>query len=266
MSRTYLATLHYDGTGFVGWQRQPAGRLVQIEVERVLQRLFERRTVAHAAGRTDAGVHAMGQGVSFSAPANWSPPALRRALNALLPKDCWVESVHLMQPGFHARKSALSRRYHYHIGLDEASASPFRRQFEWALGKPLDLALLAAAARVIRGEHDFRAFAAKTDKPHYRCRIIHADWSQRADGQGVSLQIEADRFLQRMVRMLVGTMVDIGLGRRPLEDMTALLTRADNADTSPPAPPQGLYFAAVVYPPELFADVAGEPHAALRLA
>jgi tRNA pseudouridine38-40 synthase len=266
MSRTYLATLHYDGTGFVGWQRQPAGRSVQIEFERVLQRLFERRTVAHAAGRTDAGVHAMGQGVSFGAPATWSAPALRRALNALLPSDCWVESVHPMQPGFHARKSALSRRYLYRIGLDEAAASPFRRQFEWALGKPLDLDLLGAAARAIHGEHDFRALAAKTDKPHYRCRIIHAAWSRRADGQGVSLQIEADRFLQRMVRMLVGTMVDIGLGRRPLEDMAVLLRREDNADTSPPAPPQGLYFAAVVYPPELFADLAGEPHAALHPA
>ena len=266
MSRTFLATLQYDGTGFVGWQRQPAGRSVQLEFELVLERLFGRRTVAHAAGRTDAGVHSIGQGVSFSAPVSWTDCALRRALNALLPSDCWVESVHPMQSGFHARKSALSRRYLYHIGLDEASASPFRRQFEWGLGKPLDLELLGAAARVIRGEHDFRAFAAKTDKPHYRCRIIHAEWSQRPDGRGVSLQVEADRFLQRMVRMLVGTMVDIGLGRRPLEDMAVLLRSEDNADTSPPAPPHGLYFAAAVYPPELFVDPAGEPHAALNLA
>ena len=266
MSRTFLATLQYDGTGYVGWQRQPAGRSVQIEFERVLERLFARRTVAHAAGRTDAGVHSIGQGVSFSAPASWTDSSLRRALNALLPSDCWVGSVHPMQPGFHARKSALSRRYQYRIGLDETSASPFRRQFEWALGKPLDLELLGAATQVIRGEHDFRAFAAKTDKPHYRCRVIHAEWSRRTEGRGVSLQIEADRFLQRMVRMLVGTMADIGLGRRPLEDMAMLLRRDDNAETSPPAPPQGLYFAAVVYPPELFADHAGEPHAALHLA
>jgi tRNA pseudouridine38-40 synthase len=266
MSRTFLATVHYNGTGFVGWQRQPAGRSVQLEFERVLERLFERRTVAHAAGRTDAGVHSIGQGVGFTAPASWTDAALRRALNALLPGDCWVESVHPMQPGFHARKSALSRRYHYRIGLDEASASPFRRQFEWALGKPLDLDRLTEAAQVVRGEHDFRAFAAKTDKPHYRCRVLQAEWSRRIDGRGVTLEIEADRFLQRMVRMLVGTMVDIGLGRRRVDEMAALLRRDDNADTSPPAPPQGLYFAAVVYPPELFADPAGEPHAALHLA
>src|SRR5207237_1182784 len=91
MSRTFLATLHYDGTGFVGWQRQPAGRSVQSEFERVLERLFGRRVVAHAAGRTDAGVHALGQGVSFNAPLRWTATALRRPLNALLPGGCWLE-------------------------------------------------------------------------------------------------------------------------------------------------------------------------------
>jgi tRNA pseudouridine38-40 synthase len=171
-----------------------------------------------------------------------------------------------MRSGFHARKSALSRRYRYDIGLDEAAASPFRRPFEWPLARPLDLELLSAAARTLRGEHDFRAFAAKADRPHYRCRVVLSEWEVRPDGQGVSFHIEGNRFLQRMVRMLVGTMVDIGLERRPLGDIHALLTRGDNQATSPPAPPQGLYFAAVTYPPDLFADVTGEPHAAVRLA
>ena len=167
MSRTFLATLHFDGTGFVGWQRQAAGRSVQSEFERVLERLFERSAAAHAAGRTDAGVHAVGLAVSFSAPLRWSGGDLRRALNALLPKDCWVESVQPMQPGFHARKSAASRRYRYDIGLDDAAASPFRRRFEWALGRPLDTAALRSAATLLLGEHDFRAFAAKGEpKPH----------------------------------------------------------------------------------------------------
>src|ERR671910_2303618 len=223
MSRTFLATLHFDGTGFVGWQRQPAGRSVQIEFERVLERLFDRSAVAHAAGRTDAGVHAVGLPVSFSAPASWNAAALRRALNALLPNDCWVESVHPMQPGFHARKSAISRRYRYDIGLDDAAASPFRSRYEWALCRPLDIELLHAAAKTITGEHDFRGFAAKTDKPHYRCRILVANWIQRPGDQGLSFTIEADRFLQRMVRMLIGTMIDIGMGRRPVADMAELL-------------------------------------------
>jgi tRNA pseudouridine38-40 synthase len=266
VSRTFLATLHYDGTGFVGWQRQPTGRSVQSEFERVLQRLFSRRTVAHAAGRTDTGVHAVGQGVSFTAPANWTDLALRRALNALLPRDCWVQLVEPMQPGFHARKSALTRRYRYDIGLDEASASPFRRGFEWAVGRPLNLDLMRAAARTLSGEHDFRAFAAKGDRPHYRCRLQLAAWDLRPEGRGVSFVVEADRFLHHMVRMLVGTMVDIGLGRRPAEDVEMLLGRSDNAATSPPAPPHGLYFVAATYPPELFDQPVREPRAAALLS
>jgi tRNA pseudouridine38-40 synthase len=265
MSRTFLATLHYDGTGFVGWQRQAAGRSVQIEFERVLERLFGRRTVAHAAGRTDAGVHAIGQGVSFSAPASWTAISLRRALNGLLPRDCWVETVHPMQPGFHARKSALSRRYRYDVGLDESSASPFRRPYEWALGRPLDLSLIRAAARAVLGEHDFRAFAAKGNKPHHRCHLAIAEWEVRPEGKGVSFHVEADRFLHHMVRMLVGTMVDIGLGRRLPEDIEILLVREDNNETSPPAPPQGLYFVAATYPPELFAESVREPRATAYL-
>jgi tRNA pseudouridine38-40 synthase len=262
VSRTFLATLHYDGTGFVGWQRQPTGRSVQSEFERVLERIFGRRTVAHAAGRTDAGVHAAGQAVSFGAPANWSDVSLARALNALLPPDCWVATVHPMQAGFHARKSALTRRYRYDIGLDPASASPFRRRFEWALRRPLDLASIRVAARCLQGEHDFRAFAAKGDKPHYRCRVSLAEWEARPDGQGLSFQVEADRFLHHMVRMMVGTLVDIGLGRRPVEDIPLLLQRGDNTATSPPAPAHGLYFVAASYPPELFDRSPGEARAA----
>jgi tRNA pseudouridine38-40 synthase len=262
VSRTFLATLHYDGTGFVGWQRQPTGRSVQSEFERVLERIFGRRTVAHAAGRTDAGVHAIGQAVSFGAPASWSDASLVRALNALLPPDCWVERVYAMQSGFHARKSALTRRYRYDIGLDPASASPFRRRFEWALRRPLDLALMQAATRELRGEHDFRAFAVKGDKPHYRCRVSLAEWQPRPAGQGASFQVEADRFLHHMVRMMVGTLVDVGLARRPVEDVPLLLQRGDNAATSPPAPAHGLYFVAASYPADLFDRSPGEARAA----
>jgi tRNA pseudouridine38-40 synthase len=265
VSRTFLATLHYDGTGFVGWQRQPAGRSVQGEFERVLERIFGRSTSAHAAGRTDAGVHAMGQGVSLAAPAGWTPQSLHRALNALLPPDCWVESVHPMIAGFHARKSALSRRYRYDIGEDEAAASPFRRRFEWALRRPLDFGLLQGAAGSLMGEHDFKAFAVKGDKPHHRCRLILSRWEQRSGGRGVSYHVEADRFLHHMVRMLVGTMVDIALGRRPSSDIEMLLGREDNNATSPPAPPHGLYFASVTYPPELFETDEGAHHAAAAL-
>jgi tRNA pseudouridine38-40 synthase len=263
MSRTFLATLQFDGTDFVGWQRQPVGRSVQAEFERVLEHLFGRATVVHAAGRTDAGVHAWALGVSFSAPASWATSALRRALNARLPPDCWVQALSPMMPGFHARKSALTRRYRYDIGLDEAAASPFRHPYEWALCRPLDQVGLRAAATLLLGEHDFTAFAAKGGpKPHYRCHLHRSEWTLRPEGRGLSFQVEADRFLHHMVRLLVGTMVDVGLGRRPLSDIEMLLDRGDNQDTSPPAPPQGLYFVAATYPHEVYADLELEAHVA----
>jgi len=214
--------------------------------------------VAHAAGRTDAGVHAEGMGVSFSLAAKWVPEEVHRALNALLPRDCWVEEVRPASQGFHARKSALGREYRYQVGTDPASMSPFRRPFEWALCRPLSGDRLRAASAVLTGEHDFRAFAVKgAPKPHYLCTLRRAEWRERGEGRGWAFHVAADRFLHHMVRMLVGTMVDIGLERRPVEDMTRLLARADNADTSPPAPPEGLYFVAAEYPAAAFADHAG---------
>jgi len=160
-----------------------------------------------------------------------------------------------MQPGFHARKSAVARRYRYVIGTDDAARSPFRRPYEWALGCPLDQAALAGAAQTLVGEHDFRGLAAAGQvKPHYRSRVALAEWAPRTDGAGVTFTIEADRFLHRMVRFLVGAMVDVALGRRPLSDLPRLLSATDNQAASPPAPPQGLYLEAVRYPADLYAE------------
>jgi tRNA pseudouridine38-40 synthase len=253
MSRSFLALIHFDGTEFLGWQRQATGRTVQGEVEQVLARLADHHVAAHGAGRTDAGVHALGLAVSFAMPESWTPDALRRALNALLPRDIWVAALSEMRAGFHARKHAESRRYRYDIGCDDPASSPFRRKYEWALGRPLAPSLLEQAAVVIAGEHDFRAFSARTEpKPHYDCRIREARWEERPHGHGWRFHVEADRFLQHMVRMLVGTMTDIALGHRPVDDMARLLASRDNRDTSPPAPPQGLYFVRAAYPAEYF--------------
>lgn len=256
-SRPFLALVHYDGAQFAGWQRQPAARTVQAEFEGVLAHLMGRRTVAIGAGRTDAGVHALGQAVGFGAVERWSghPGTLRRALNALLPRDVWVERVQPMQPGFHAQRSATARRYRYVVGTDDAGRSPFRRPYEWALARPLSLEALAACARLLAGEHDFRGLAAAgAATAHYRCRVAVADWVPRSDAPGVAFTIEADRFVHRMVRFLVGTMVDVALGRRPETDFGRLLGAADNQSASPPAPPQGLYLVAVRYPADLYAE------------
>src|SRR5437870_9322924 len=262
-SRAYLAVAQYDGAGFAGWQRQPDGRTVQAEFEAVLEKLMGRRTAATGAGRTDTGVHALGQGVGFLASERWAADTtgLHRALNALLPRDIWVERMHAMRAGFHARNSALARRYRYVIGTDTAAHSPFRRPSEWAPGRPLEGTLLARAAELLVGEHDFRGLAAtgaRSTRPHYRSRVALAEWAPRTDGAGVTFTIEADRFLHRMVRFLVGAMVDIALGRRPLDDLPRLLTATDNQAASPPAPPQGLYLVAVRYPADLYAEASSQ--------
>jgi tRNA pseudouridine38-40 synthase len=258
-SRPFLAVIQYDGGGFAGWQRQPATRTIQGEFEAVLERLMGRRVAATGAGRTDAGVHALGQAVGFTANERWAaqPDDLRRALNALLPRDVWVKQVQLMRPGFDARRSATARRYRYLIGTDEGGASPFRRPYEWPLGRTLDSAALGTAAAALVGEHDFSGLAAAgANTAHYRCRVALAEWAPRADiaGRGVTFTVEADRFLHHMVRFIVGTMVDIALGRRPPADFPRLLAATDNLAASPPAPPQGLYLEAVRYPPDLYAE------------
>lgn len=241
--------LHYNGQDFAGWQRQRDHRTVQGELEAILERLMGRRVVTHAAGRTDAGVHALGQVVSLQLPKPWDWRALLRALRALSPPDVWVARIGPAPEGFHARRHATARRYRYAVGCDPAAFSPFRRPFEWALGEPLDGGALAAAAAGIAGEHEFRAFAAAgAGRGHHRCRVSVARWDARTPGEGFIFTIEADRFLHRMVRFLVGTMVEIGRGRRPLADIERLLVRTDNLETSPPAPPQGLFFMGARYP------------------
>lgn len=246
--RPCFAVLQYTGHRFAGWQRQPTDRTVQGEFEGMLSRLVGHRVVTHAAGRTDTGVHALGQVVSFRVPTRWEPRPLLRALRALAPTDLWIARLGRAPAGFHARKHALSRRYRYVVGTDPAAYSPFRRPFEWPVG-PLDADRLQGAAGELLGEHDFRAFAVTgAKKAHYRCRVRVAAWQARPAQEGFIFTIEADRFLRRMVRFLVGTMVDIGRHRRPATDLTRLLARRDNRDTSPPAPPEGLFFIGARYP------------------
>ena len=254
MARTFLVTLHYDGGRFAGWQRQARERTVQAEFEAILERLCERPVRVHAAGRTDAGVHAVGMATNCTLPDRWSTERLRKSLNSLLPTDCWAESVREARAGFHARTKATGRCYRYVVGTDALAASPFRRRYEWALGKALDQKLLAAAAVALSGEHDFHAFSVRRSPvTHRRCHIRMARWVERPAQAGFIFEIAANRFLHHMVRMLVGTMVDIGLGRRALSDMDRLLALDASVTTSPPAPARGLYFAAAEYPVECFA-------------
>lgn len=252
MERVFLLVLEFDGTDFCGWQVQPASRSVQQVIEAALTRLAGSPRKATAAGRTDAGVHALAMPVTVAMPGTWTCDALLRAANALLPTDIAVCAVRAVQDDANARRSATGRRYRYLVGVDAAARSPFRARTEWALGRPLDVAAMQRAAEALRGTHDFRAFAVVGEpKPHYRCTITEAAWDVPGAGQ-VRFTIAADRFLHHMVRLLVGTMIDIGLGRRPEGDMARLLNLQHNADTSPPAPAAGLAFVSASYPDSLF--------------
>lgn len=249
-----LLILQYDGGAFAGWQRQKADRTVQADLERALEHLVGQRTPVMGAGRTDAGVHALGQAAAAAIPSKWRATDLVRALNALLPADMHVADACRMRPGFNPRRHATERTYCYRIGLDPGARTPFRRRWEWPLSPPFDAARAARAARLIVGEHDFRGLsAAGQEKPHYRCRVREALWLPRPDGAGWEFWISADRFLHRMVRFLVGTMTEIARGRRPGRDLSALLRTHDNQDASKPAPAQGLFLVSVRYPSECYA-------------
>lgn len=240
-------TVHYDGSGFHGWQYQPDQRTVQGELEGALSRLADRPRTVVGAGRTDTGVHATGQVASVDMPPKWDPATLHRALNAVLPRDIWIQEVHRVRGDFHPRYDALRRSYEYRVGIAPDCRSPFHRPWCWALGEALDADLLHRAASYLEGNHSFLAFS-KAGQPERgeRCTIHEASWGRWALGR--SFHVTADRYLHHMVRYLVGTMVDVARGRRPLEDIPALLRSEPGAETSPPAPPEGLFLSKVEYP------------------
>jgi tRNA pseudouridine38-40 synthase len=240
--------LHYDGRHFFGWQSQKHERTVQGVVEGVVSRLFDSPTRVTASGRTDRGVHATGQVAAVDAPARWTPEALRRAMNALLPDDLWVAEAAEATSGFHPRYDAVARSYEYRLGTSEQALSPFHAPWCWPLAREVDRdAMQRAAARLV-GDHSFLAFAkAGQEERGDRCIVAAAQW-ETWEPLGLVFHITANRFLHHMVRYLVGTMVDIGLGVRPEEDLVRLLRGDAALKTSPPAPPEGLFLARVDYP------------------
>ena len=252
-SHTLQLVLQYDGTRFAGWQRQPDERTVQGVIEEALEKLCGRHVAVLGAGRTDAGVHALGQSAGIRVPERWTPAEMRRALNAVLPDDVWIAASHSMKPEFHARFSAVSRAYRYLVGTDEEAESPFRRDRELGYRKPLNRQLLDESAQLILGDNCFRGFAVKGTAPesdNHRCNILEAKWLEREGG--LAFFIRANRFLHHMVRFLVATMLDVASGKRALADITELLQAEDNHTVSAPVPSRGLYLEKVEYPHELY--------------
>ncbi|GMR13682.1 MAG: tRNA pseudouridine(38-40) synthase TruA [Gemmatimonadota bacterium] len=242
-------TLHYDGSAFFGWQIQREERTVQGEIQSALERLTGGLSTVIGSGRTDRGVHATGQVAAVSVPERWSAEELHRALNAVLPDDLWVERVDRVNPDFHPRYDAIARTYEYRLGLVAEASSPFHRRWCWPYDHRADPALLEQAASELSGTYSFERFA-KAGQPQrgYRCTIMSAAW-EPWETLGRSFRITADRYLHHMVRYLVGTMVQIASNQRPLADLEELLrNERTELDTSPPAPPEGLFLVRVDYP------------------
>ena len=234
--------IEYDGTEFSGWARQPGLRTVQGELERALATVLRRDAVTLAvAGRTDAGVHATAQVASYP-----GEPASADSLNALLAYDLAVRECVAAPPGFDARRDATSRAYRYRI-LTRQVRSPFERRGALHWRHPLDLAALDACARALVGTHDFTAFTpTETDHVRFEREVLSAAWAP-ADGELLEFLIEADSFMRSMNRVLVGTMLEVGEGRRSVQDFVALLGGRPRSDAGRTAAPHGLALIGVGY-------------------
>jgi tRNA pseudouridine38-40 synthase len=243
--RTIKLTIAYDGTGFVGWQRQESGDSIQRLIEDALGTIEGNVVTLHGAGRTDAGVHALGQVASARIAAELDDETLTRALNANLPSTIRVNRVETVNDDFHARFSATGKTYEYRIWNGPAMP-PFIRLYAWHVPQPLDVAAMNEASGVIVGEHDFAAFQGTGSRTHSTVRrVTSAEW--RTNGPAVTFVISGEGFLRHMVRSLAGTLVEVGHGRRPGDDLARLLAAPKRSDAGRTAPPHGLFLVSVLY-------------------
>lgn len=244
--RTIKLTIAYDGTGYVGWQRQAAGESIQGLLEDALSTIDGRAVTVHGAGRTDAGVHATGQIASARIQCGHDAATLRRALNANLPPAVRVFDVDVMDDEFHARFSATGKTYEYRI-WNGAAVPPTLRLYTWHVPQTLDVAAMQRAARAIVGRHDFAAFQGAGSLTHTSVRrVTAAAWRPGADGTLV-FAVSGEGFLRHMVRSLAGTLVEVGQGRRDEGDLARLLATGNRAAAGRTAPPEGLFLVKVEY-------------------
>lgn len=247
--RSFRLTLSYDGTAYVGWQVQDNGRTIQAELEAALLQVTGQAVRAVASGRTDAGVHAIGQVVSFCCETRLTADVLRRALDANLPRDIVVRDVREAPDGFHAIRDAIRKRYRY-VVQDGPVQDVFGRAYTWYVAPRLNVEAMQAAARSLLGKHDFRSFEAAGSPRVSSVRTIYDLTVGRQRGDfldRVVFEVEADGFLYNMVRNLVGSLVEVGSGRREAAWIAEVLAAQDRKLAGITAPPQGLFLVSVDY-------------------
>jgi len=261
---TFKLTIAYDGTDFVGWQRQANGVSVQSLVEAALADLDGGAVAAAGAGRTDAGVHALGQVASCSLRRAIDAASVRRALNARLPPTIRVVAAEDAAPVFHARFLARSKTYRYRLFTGEV-LDPFERAYVWHVPGALDVDAMARAARLVEGRHDFRAFQAAGSETLTTERTVTASRVSvagpdaagehvRGTGALIRYEITGNGFLRHMVRTIVGSLVEIGRGRRDEAWLAGVIASRDRTGAGPTAPAAGLFLVEVDYGADALAD------------
>lgn len=246
MAQRWKLTLEYDGRPFVGWQRQDNGPSVQAAVERAIAALSGETPTVHCAGRTDAGVHALGMVASFDLDKDIAPPKLREALNFhLRPDPVAVLLAEAVAPDFHARFSCLGRAYLYRV-LNRRAPPALEAGRVWHVQTPLDAEAMHAAAQRLVGRHDFTSFRAslcQAKSPEKSLDLL----TVRREGEEVRITARARSFLHHQVRNMVGTLKLVGEGRWTADDVSRALAARDRAAAGPTAPPDGLYFTEAWY-------------------
>lgn len=245
--------VEYDGSDFVGWSRQPEQRTIQGSIEACLAQLCQHSAGVSVSGRTDAGVHALGQVAAFTTTKRWDAEKLRIGMNALLPADIAIVSVALVRPDFEPRFWSRSKRYRY-TWLERPSRSPMRRRTVWHVHKALDSEAMHRASQALLGEHDFTTFRAQGCQAKHAVRRIQGI-SVTREGDSVVLDVHGHGFLRHMVRIIAGTLYEVGIGRQSEAWVAEVLASTDRTRGGRTAPAYGLCLMEVVYgdgPPEWF--------------